>query len=107
MALAQVSIELMAIYFHSFEIFNIQIGEMIFCKADFIFIKSNYLQNAQKGQCFLDDFGTLVREIYVRGLRNVNKFSLGVGRNQKEADRNSIFFIFLSFTSVCSFANHY
>jgi hypothetical protein len=30
MALAQVSIELIAIYFHSFEIFNIQIGEMTF-----------------------------------------------------------------------------
>jgi hypothetical protein len=65
MALAQVSIELIAIYFHSFEIFNIQIGEMTFCKADFVIIKSNYLQNAQKG--FLDDFGALVREIYVRG----------------------------------------
>jgi hypothetical protein len=64
MALAQVSIELIAIYFHSFEIFNIQIGEMTFCKPDF---KSNYFQNAQKGQCFLDDFEALVREIYVRG----------------------------------------
>jgi hypothetical protein len=57
MALAQVSIKLMAIYFHSFEIFNIQIGEMTFCKADFIIVKSNYFQNAQKGQCFLEDFG--------------------------------------------------
>jgi hypothetical protein len=66
-ALAQVSIELIATYFHSFEIFNIQIGEMTFCKADFIIIKSNYFQNAQKGQCFLDDFEALVREIYVRG----------------------------------------
>jgi hypothetical protein len=57
MALAQVSIELIAIYFHSFQIFKIQIGEMTFCKADFIIIiKSNYFQNAQK-----------VREIYVRG----------------------------------------
>jgi hypothetical protein len=40
MALAKmsihVSIELIAIYFHSFEIFNIQIGEMEFCKPDFI-----------------------------------------------------------------------
>jgi hypothetical protein len=35
MALAQVSIELIAIYFHSFEIFNIQIGEMSFCKPDY------------------------------------------------------------------------
>jgi hypothetical protein len=62
MALAQVSIKLIAIYFHSFEI-----GEITFCKADFIIIKSNYFQNAQKGQCFLDDFEALVREIYVRG----------------------------------------
>jgi hypothetical protein len=67
MALTQVSIELIAIYFHSFEIFNIQIGEMTFCKRDFIIIKSNYFQNAQKDQCFLDDFEALVREIYVRG----------------------------------------
>jgi hypothetical protein len=65
MALAQVSIELIAIYFHSFEIFNIKIGEMRFCKPDFIIIKLNYFQNAQK--CFLDDFEALVREIYVRG----------------------------------------
>jgi hypothetical protein len=28
---------------------------MTFCKPDFIIIKSNYFQNAQKGQCFLDD----------------------------------------------------
>jgi hypothetical protein len=65
MALTLVSIELIAIYFHSFEIFNIQIGEMTFCKADFIIIKSNYFQNAQKTQCFLDDFEALVREIYI------------------------------------------
>jgi hypothetical protein len=62
-----VSIELIAIYLHSFEIFNIQIGEMTFRKPDFIIIKSNYFQNAQEGQCFLDDFEALVREIYVRG----------------------------------------
>jgi hypothetical protein len=61
------SIELIAIYFHSFEIFNIQIEEMMFCKPDFIIIKSNYFQNAQKHQCFLDDFEALVREIYVPG----------------------------------------
>jgi hypothetical protein len=66
MALAQVPIELIAMYFHSFEIFNIQIGEMTFCKPDFFIIKSNYFQNA-KGQCFLDDFEALVREIYVSG----------------------------------------
>jgi hypothetical protein len=67
MTLSQASIKLIAIYFHSFEIFNIQIGEMTFCKADFIIIKSNYFQHAQKGQCFLDDFEAPVREIYVRG----------------------------------------
>jgi hypothetical protein len=65
--LLKMSIELIAIYFHSFEIFNIQIGEMMFCKPDFIIIKSNYFQNAQKDQCFLDDFKALVREIYVPG----------------------------------------
>jgi hypothetical protein len=56
-----------AIYLHSFEIFNMQIGEMAFCKPDFIIIKSNYFENAQKGEYFLDDFEALVREIYVRG----------------------------------------
>jgi hypothetical protein len=60
-ALAKVSIELIVIYFHSFKMFIIQIGEMAFCKADFIIIKSNYFQNAQKGECFLDDFEALVR----------------------------------------------
>jgi hypothetical protein len=44
MPLAQVPIELIAIYFHSFEIFNIQIEEITVCKADFIIIKSNYFQ---------------------------------------------------------------
>jgi hypothetical protein len=39
---------------------------MAFCKPDFIIIKSNYFYNAQKGECFLDDFEALVREIYVR-----------------------------------------
>jgi hypothetical protein len=62
MALAQVSIKLIVIYFHSSEFFNIQIGEMTFCKPDFITIKSNHFQT-QKGQCFLDDFEALVREI--------------------------------------------
>jgi hypothetical protein len=57
--LAKVSIELIAIYFHFFEIFSIQIGEMTFCKP-------NCFQNDQKGECFLDDFEALVREIYVR-----------------------------------------
>jgi hypothetical protein len=47
-AFAKVSIELIAIYFHSFEIFIIQLGEMVFSKPQFIIIKSNYFQNAQK-----------------------------------------------------------
>jgi hypothetical protein len=51
MALAQESIEIIAIYFHSFEIINIQI-EMTFWKAVLIIIKTNYFQNVQKGQCF-------------------------------------------------------
>jgi hypothetical protein len=54
-------------YFHSFEIFNIQIGEMAFCKPDFIIIKSNYFLNVENGECFLDDSEALVREIYFRG----------------------------------------
>jgi hypothetical protein len=41
-AFAKVSVELIAIYFHSFEIFNIEIGEVAFCKPNFIIIKSNY-----------------------------------------------------------------
>jgi hypothetical protein len=43
-----IAIELIAIYSHSFEIFIIQIGEMAFCKPEFIIIKSNYFQKAQK-----------------------------------------------------------
>jgi hypothetical protein len=39
----------------------------MFCKPDFIIVKSNYFQDAQKGQYFLDDFEALVREIHVRG----------------------------------------
>jgi hypothetical protein len=47
-ALAKVSIELIAIYFHSFEIFIIQIGEM--------------------ANVFMGDFEALVREINGRAL---------------------------------------
>jgi hypothetical protein len=46
---ATLSIKLIAIYFHVFEIFNIQVGEMAFC--------------AHKGDYFFDDFEALVREI--------------------------------------------
>jgi hypothetical protein len=66
--LAKVLVELIPIYFHSFEIFVIQIGETAFCKPDFIIIKSNYFQNAQKGECLLDDFEALVRERRFRAL---------------------------------------
>jgi hypothetical protein len=62
-----VSIALIAIYFHSFEIFNIQIGEMTFCKQTLVLSSQIICQNAQKSQCFLDDFEALVREIYVSG----------------------------------------
>jgi hypothetical protein len=60
-----VSIELIAIYLHSFEIFSIKIGEIVFCNPDFIIIKSNYFQNAQRSECILNDFGALVHEICV------------------------------------------
>jgi hypothetical protein len=39
---------------------SLEIGEMAFCKSDFIIIKSNYFQNAQKREYFLDDFEALV-----------------------------------------------
>jgi hypothetical protein len=39
---------------------------MTFCKADFIIIKSNYFQNAQKGQCFLNDLSTSARNLRSR-----------------------------------------
>jgi hypothetical protein len=45
-ALVKVSVELIAIYFHSFEIFHIQIGEMAFCKPDFIQIIFRMLKKA-------------------------------------------------------------
>jgi hypothetical protein len=67
-AIAKLSIKLIPIYFHSFEIFIIQIEEMAFCKPEFIIIKSNYFQNGQKRERFLDDFEALVREIDVRAL---------------------------------------
>jgi hypothetical protein len=55
-------------YFQSIEIFIIQIGEMLFCKPEFIIIKSNYFQNAQKSQYILDDFEALMRERRFRAL---------------------------------------
>jgi hypothetical protein len=67
-ALAIVSIELTAIYFHSLEIFIIQFVEMAFCIPKFIVIKSHYFQNVRKGECFLDDFEAVVHEIDVRAL---------------------------------------
>jgi hypothetical protein len=73
MVLAKVSIELIAIYFYSFEIFSIQIGEKVFCKPEFIIIKLNYFQNAQKGKCFLDDFEALVPEIDALVLKIIQK----------------------------------
>jgi hypothetical protein len=77
-ALAKLSIELTAICFHSFKI-----GEMAFCKPDFFNIESNYFQNAQKGECFLDDFEALVCEIYVRSLLCGRAMSFFVRHCQK------------------------
>jgi hypothetical protein len=78
-AFAKVSIELIAIYFHSFEIFIIQIGEMAFCEPEFIIIKSNYFQNAQKD--FLGDFEALVRE---------RRFCALVLQNHQKSIRTSV-----------------
>jgi hypothetical protein len=63
-SLVKVSIELIAIaiYFHSFKILIIQNGDLAFCTTEFIIINSNYFQNIQKNECFLDDFETLARE---------------------------------------------
>jgi hypothetical protein len=52
-----VSIELITIYFHSFKIFNIQIGEMTFCKPDFIIIKSNHSISEVKQRLVWSLFG--------------------------------------------------
>jgi hypothetical protein len=50
-ALGKVSIELInSDLFSLFPNFIIQIEEMGFCKPEFIIIKSNYFQNAQKGE---------------------------------------------------------
>jgi hypothetical protein len=52
MALAKVSIELMAIYFPYLKIFNIPIGEIAFCKSDqFIKCEQNVFIS-----CFLFNF---------------------------------------------------
>jgi hypothetical protein len=77
-AIAKVSIALIAIYFHSFEIFIIQIGEIAFCKPEFIISKANYFQNAQKAfalvhECrfralVLQNGRTVVGEIDIRAL---------------------------------------
>jgi hypothetical protein len=65
---ALAKVELIAIYFHSFEIFMIKIIEMPFCKPEFIIIRSNYFQSARNDECFLDDFEALVRKRRFRAL---------------------------------------
>jgi hypothetical protein len=47
---------------------------MAFCKLEFIIIKSNYFQSAQKDECFLDCFEA--REIEVRALVLQKAFAL-------------------------------
>jgi hypothetical protein len=100
MALAQMSIELIAIYFHSFEIFNIQIGEMTFCKPDFIIIKSNYFQNAQKGQCFLDDFEALNS---VRNLRSRLIVAFAKCHFEVSEFKKKFFFMFHDYPKLCTY----
>jgi hypothetical protein len=55
-AIAKLSIELIAIYFHCFEIFILLSSQIM------------YFQNSQKGEYFLDYFEALVRKIDVRSL---------------------------------------
>jgi hypothetical protein len=47
----------------------------VFCKPEFIIIKSNYFQNAQKGECFLDGFEALVHKRLFRALLCGRKMS--------------------------------
>jgi hypothetical protein len=51
-ALGKASIELIAIYFHSFEIFNVQIGEMAFCKSYFILSSKSIGRILKKANVF-------------------------------------------------------
>jgi hypothetical protein len=57
MALAQVSIELIAIYFHFFQHPNFFVNQILLLSSQIIF----------RMQTFLNDFEALVREIYVPG----------------------------------------
>jgi hypothetical protein len=67
-ALAKVSIELIAIYFHFFEIFIIQIGEMVFRRI-YCYISSQIIfRMLKKANVFVDDFEALVREHRFRAL---------------------------------------
>jgi hypothetical protein len=63
MALAQVSNELIAIYFHS-EIFIIQIGDERFLNQSLLLSSQIIFRMLKK----LDDFGVPVRQINVRAL---------------------------------------
>jgi hypothetical protein len=51
-ALAQVSIELITIYFHSFDIFNIQIGKITFCKPDLLLSSQIIFRMLKKANAF-------------------------------------------------------
>jgi hypothetical protein len=64
MALAQVSNELIAIYFHSFEIFIIQIGDERFLNQSLLLSSQIIFRMLKK----LDDFEAQVRQIDVRAL---------------------------------------
>jgi hypothetical protein len=58
---------IIAIYFHSFEIFIIQIGEIGFCKPE-LFSSQIIFRMLKKANAFWMDFEALVREIDVRTL---------------------------------------
>jgi hypothetical protein len=63
--LAKGSIELIAIYFHSFEMLIIQIGEIGFCKPE-LFSSQIIFRILKKANSFWIDFEALVCEIDVR-----------------------------------------
>jgi hypothetical protein len=61
-ALAKMPIELIAIYFHSFEICIIQIGEMAFCKPVYYYQVKIFSECLKRRMLFFGDFEALVRE---------------------------------------------
>jgi hypothetical protein len=75
------------IYFHSFEIFNIQIGEMTFCTAEFIIIKSNYFR--KKPMLFGSFWSTSARNLRSRLTVAFAKCHFEVSEFKKIFSKNS------------------